>query len=347
MFLARSLLTTPVGWAIMAIALAAMLIYKYWNPIKAFFAGVIDGIMKGLEPVKPTLIALGEAFSGIWAAVRPFVQPIIDWFGELFSVNQVAEGSTRSFGETFGLVIGGILSSVVQTGAMILDGWRMIFDGISSLVGSAWTEIKTAFDGGLLGILGLILNWSPIGAFYSAFAAVLSWFGIDLPAKFTEFGSNIIQGLWNGLIAKFEAVKGWFAEKAAWFKNAFAQSNQIRSPSRVFRRFGGWMMEGLQIGINQAAPRPLAAIGSVSRGLQQRFSDNTSSLAASMAANSAELSAARQGTAAAGGITVHFSPTINAPGGDAGQIQAAMQLGLREFEQLFERLMADKARRAY
>ena len=31
------------------------------------------------------------------------------------------------------------------------------------------------------------------------------------------------------------------------------------------------MMEGLQIGINQAAPRPLAAIGSVSRGLQQRF----------------------------------------------------------------------------
>ena len=223
----------------------------------------------------------------------------------------------------------------------------MIFDGISSLVGSAWEQIKTAFDGGLLGILGLILNWSPIGAFYSAFAAVLSWFSIDLPAKFTEFGSNIIQGLWNGLIAKFEAVKGWFAEKAAWFKNAFAQSNQIRSPSRVFRRFGGWMMEGLQIGINQAAPRPLAAIGSVSRGLQQRFSDNTSSLAASMAANSAELSAARQGTAAAGGITVHFSPTINAPGGDAGQIQAAMQMSYREFEQMFRRMMEDWDRRSY
>ena len=149
------------------------------------------------------------------------------------------------------------------------------------------------------------------------------------------------------MIAKFEAVKAWFAEKAAWFKNAFAQSNQIHSPSRVFRRFGGWMMEGLQIGINQAAPRPLAAIGSVSRDLQQRFSDNTSSLAASMAANSAELSAARQGTAAAGGITVHFSPTINAPGGDAGQIQAAMQMSYREFEQMFRRMMEDWDRRSY
>ena len=229
----------------------------------------------------------------------------------------------------------------------IVGGAKLLWTDLSNFFSSLWQQIVGFFNSGIGNISATIINWSPLGLFYQAFSAVMSWFGIELPAKFTEFGSNIIQGLWNGLIAKFEAVKGWFAEKAAWFKNAFAQSNQIRSPSRVFRRFGGWMMEGLQIGINQAAPRPLAAIGSVSRGLQQRFSDNTSSLAASMAANSAELSAARQGTAAAGGITVHFSPTINAPGGDAGQIQAAMQLGLREFEQLFERLMADKARRAY
>ncbi|WP_064087612.1 phage tail tape measure protein [Eikenella corrodens] len=229
----------------------------------------------------------------------------------------------------------------------IVGGAKLLWTDLSNFFSSLWQQIVGFFNSGIGNISATIINWSPLGLFYQAFSAVMSWFGIELPAKFTEFGSNIIQGLWNGLIAKFEAVKGWFAEKAAWFKNAFAQSNQIRSPSRVFRRFGGWMMEGLQIGINQAAPRPLAAIGSVSRGLQQRFSDNTSSLAASMAANSAELSAARQGTAAAGGITVHFNPTINAPGGDAGQIQAAMQIGLREFEQLFERLMADKARRAY
>ena len=335
----------------MAIALAAVLIYKYWNPIKAFFAGVIDGIMKGLEPVKPTLIALGEAFSGIWAAVRPFVQPIIDWFGELFSVNQVAEGSARSFGETFGLVIGSILSSVVQTGAMILDGWRMIFDGISSLVGSAWTEIKTAFDGGLLGILGLILNWSPIGAFYSAFAAVLSWFGIELPAKFTEFGSNIISGLWNGLKAKFEEVKAWFSGVAGWFSSKFAIRNEMHSPSRLFRRFGGWMMQGLQMGIDGGASRPLNAIGSVASDLQQRFSDNTSSLAASMAANSAELSAARQGSAAAGGITINFNPTINANAGDIGQIAALLRDAKdelrRELPGLLKLIHADELRRAY
>lgn len=329
-------MSNPIGAAIAAIAIAAFLIYKNWGAVKSFFIGLWDGIQDGIRPVLPLLEMIAFGWQQIWDVVKGF-------FSDFFSSNDEASESAQGFG----YIIGYILGSILNIGPMILDGWRMIFDGIFSLVGSAWEQIKTAFDGGLLGILGLILNWSPIGAFYSAFAAVLSWFGIELPGKFTEFGSNIISGLWNGLKAKFEEVKAWFSGVAGWFSSKFAIRNEIHSPSRLFRRFGGWMMQGLQLGIDGGASRPLNAIGSVASDLQQRFSGNTSSLAASMAANSAELSAARQGTAAAGGITVHFSPTINAPGGDAGQIQAALQMGLREFEQLFERLMADKARRAY
>ena len=337
----------PVVLAVAAVAAVAFVIYKYWKPLKAFFAGFWEGLTKGLEPLTPLFDAFVGTLSGIWTAVQPYLQPVLDWFGDFFNLTQAGEGNARSWGESVGSALASVVNTVVSVGTMIVDGWRMIFDGIFSLADSAWTQIKTAFDGGLLGILGLILNWSPIGAFYSAFAAVLSWFGIDLPARFTEFGSNIIQGLWNGLQAKFEAVRAWLAEKAAALKNTFAGVMDIHSPSRVFRRFGGWMMEGLQIGINQGAPRPLNAIGGVASDLQQRFTNHTSSLAASMAANSAELSAARQGAAAAGGITVHFSPTIHAPGGNPQQIEAALQIGLREFEAMFRRMMEDKARRAY
>lgn len=337
----------PVVLAVAAVAAVAFVIYKYWKPLKAFFAGFWEGLTKGLEPLTPLFDAFVGTLSGIWTAVQPYLQPVLDWFGDFFNLTQAGEGNARNWGESVGSALASVVNTVVSVGTMIVDGWRMIFDGIFSLADSAWTQIKTAFDGGLLGILGLILNWSPIGAFYSAFAAVLSWFGIDLPARFTEFGSNIIQGLWNGLQAKFEAVRAWLAEKAAALKNTFAGVMDIHSPSRVFRRFGGWMMEGLQIGINQGAPRPLNAIGGVASDLQQRFTNHTSSLAASMAANSAELSAARQGAAAAGGITVHFSPTIHAPGGNPQQIEAALQMGLQEFETMFRRMMDDKARRAY
>ena len=41
----------------------------------------------------------------------------------------------------------------------------------------------------------LLMNWSPVGLLYKAFAAALKYLGVDLPAKFTDFGSNLIDGL--------------------------------------------------------------------------------------------------------------------------------------------------------
>ena len=340
----------PLVLAVGALALVGWIIYKAWNPIKAFFAGLWDRLLKGLEPLKPAFDALVSALSdawdgiynaispvvdaissvlgGLWDTIKPFIQPLLDFFGDFFSTTQIAEGGARSFGESLGLWIGEKITAVA--------GW----------VGGKIAEMKTAFDGGLLGILGLILNWSPIGAFYSAFAAVLSWFGIDLPSSFTQFGANIIQGLWNGLQSKFESVKAWLAEKAASLKQAFAGVMGIHSPSRVFRRFGGWMMDGLQIGLDGSATRPIASIANTAGRLKSGFTDHMGALAARLSAGGEAFASARN-TQAAGGMTINYNPTINAPGGNPQQIEAALQMGLREFEAMFRRMMDDKARRAY
>ena len=233
----------------------------------------------------------------------------------------------------------------------IVGGAKLLWTDLSNFFSSLWQQIVGFFNSGIGNISATIINWSPLGLFYQAFSAVMSLFGIELPAKFTEFGSNIISGLWNGLKAKFEEVKAWFSGVAGWFSSKFAIRNEIHSPSRLFRRFGGWMMQGLQMGIDGGASRPLNAIGSVASDLQQRFSDNTSSLAASMAANSAELSAARQDSAAVGGITINFNPTINANAGDIGQIAALLRDAKdelrRELPGLLKLIHADELRRAY
>ncbi|MFD1246021.1 phage tail tape measure protein, partial [Paralysiella testudinis] len=233
--LGRAFLATPIGLAVAGIAIAALLIYKYWKPIKAFFAGFWEGLKQGLAPLQPLFDSIGSALGGLWQTIQPFVQPVIDWFKDFFSITQVAEGGARSFGESVGLWIGEKIAAVAA--------W----------VGGKIGEIKAAFSGGLSGILALIINWSPLGAFYSAFSAVLSWFGVSLPATFTGFGQMILQGLWNGLKAKFEEVKGWFSGVAGWFGSVMQQKNEIESPSRLFKRFGGFMMEGLQIGLANGA----------------------------------------------------------------------------------------------
>lgn len=329
----------PLLLVVGAIALAGWAVYKAWNPLKAFFTGLWNGLLKGLAPLKPAFEAFLSAISpitgvissvlgGLWKTVQPFLQPLLDFFGDFFSTTQMAEGGARSFGETVGLWIGEKVSAVAN--------W----------VVSKISEIKSAFDGGLKEILTLILNWSPISVFYSAFAAVMSWFGVELPAKFTGFGQMLLDGLANGIKSRVESVVAVVGGVVSRIKSAFTAPTQIRSPSRLFMRYGGWITEGLSIGINRGAARPIGAVGAWAGRMRDGFAERMGNLRSNIAARIG-VAADAAGNGVSGNITVHFNPTINAPGGDTAQIQTALALSQREFEAMFRRMMADKARRAY
>lgn len=221
-----------------------------------------------------------------------------------------------------------------------------VVNSIASFFGTCWESIKAFFNSGIGNISAQIINWSPLGLFYQSFASVMSWFGVQLPSSFTQFGANIIQGLWNGLKSKIESVKTWFAQQAASLKQTFAGVMGIHSPSRVFRRFGGWMMEGLQIGLDKGASRPIASVANTAGRLKSGFAEHMGQMAARVSSGRAAFADARN-SQSTGGMTINYNPTINAPGGNPQQIEAALQIGLREFEAMFRRMMEDKARRAY
>ena len=221
-----------------------------------------------------------------------------------------------------------------------------VVNSIASFFGTCWERIKAFFNSGIGNISAQIINWSPLGLFYQSFASVMSWFGVQLPSSFTQFGANIIQGLWNGLKSKIESVKTWFAQQAASLKQTFAGVMGIHSPSRVFRRFGGWMMEGLQIGLDKGASRPIASVANTAGRLKSGFAEHMGQMAARVSSGRAAFADARS-SQSTGGMTINYNPTINAPGGNPQQIEAALQIGLREFEAMFRRMMDDKARRAY
>lgn len=301
-------------------------------------------------------------------------------FGWVVNAGRMLIGFLPMVGKAF-MALGGLLATplgalgLLAAAAYLLyarwdgvvGGAKLLWQDLCSVVGTVasavadffsnmWTAVQAFFSSGIANISAAIINWSPIGLFYQAFAAVLNWFGVTLPAQFTGFGSMIIDGLVNGIRAKIgaaiEAVQGL----AARIKSAFtsAKSMDIHSPSRVFKRYGGFIAEGLAIGVNGGAARPVGRIAQLAGSMKQRFAERMgglrSQVSARLAAHAGSLQQARQEAAAAqggGAITVHFNPTINAPGGNPAQIETALQTGLREFEQLFERLMADRARRAY
>ncbi|ECN4707902.1 phage tail tape measure protein, partial [Salmonella enterica subsp. enterica serovar Newport] len=87
---AGSAIVTALGaitWPIVAVGAAivagALLIRKYWEPISAFFTGVIEGIMSAFAPVgemfaplAPIFDGLGEKLRGVWQWFKDLIAPV-------------------------------------------------------------------------------------------------------------------------------------------------------------------------------------------------------------------------------------------------------------------------------
>jgi len=161
------------------------------------------------------------------------------------------------------LAIVAVFALLAGAAYLIYEKW----DAVKSYFASAWTEIMAGFDGGISGIVTVLANFNPVGLMYQAFARVLSYLGIDLPSRFTEFGSRIVTGLVNGLYAGLDQIKNAINNigdsTIAWFKEKL----DINSPSRVFAQLGNFTMAGLNQGLVEGSKGPLNAISRLGKQL--------------------------------------------------------------------------------
>ncbi|MFT0694135.1 phage tail tape measure protein [Acinetobacter bereziniae] len=243
LWVGRALSMTPIGRLVTVIGLAAYFIYKNWGPIKAFFINLWNGVKNAFN-------------TGV-----SFIKGIIQSIDQTFAENPILN----------------LLVPIIGIPRLIIANW----EPIKAFFSSVWThissifapigqwfngrmnEVKNAFSNGINILNSIINNWSPFGLFYKAFAKVLSWFGVDLPAKFTGFGSMIIDGLVKGIQAGFEKLKSLWATINGWMPDFMRKTMDIHSPSRVMAGLGGHIMSGLNIGLDRAFPNLKAKFADV------------------------------------------------------------------------------------
>ncbi|MFN7042959.1 MAG: phage tail tape measure protein [Acidovorax temperans] len=103
----------PVIAVVAAIAVAALLIYKYWGPIKAFLGGVWDGLAIGLAPVLSQMAPLLEFGSTLVSWLGQAWQWFTSLIGPIQSTQQELAGFA-SAGQLVGEVLGGIVAKIIQ-----------------------------------------------------------------------------------------------------------------------------------------------------------------------------------------------------------------------------------------
>ncbi|WP_265584074.1 phage tail tape measure protein [Chitinimonas koreensis] len=251
LFVGRAALMNPIGLGITAIAVAALLVVKYWEPIRAWFGGFWQGLREGLAPI-------GELFGRAFGVIAPILAPLRpvwdwllgaladawNWASQLFepfhATQQGLEAATAS-GRGFGRWLGSLITITtellaafatlplrfVEIGVQLMQG---LVDGITRALGTVKAAIVNAGD------------------------QTIGWFkerlGIHSPSRvFASLGGHTMDGLAIGL------DRGSQAPLAAML----ALTRQLTQP----------IVGAVALGTSVAAPAgqvavdPLAALGRI------------------------------------------------------------------------------------
>lgn len=130
-------LFSPVGLIVAAFVAAGLLIWKFWEPIKAFFTGFFAGVWEALGPLREAFSALSPVFDLIWKGIKS----VWNWFKRLLEPADASRETLEkctSAGKTFGKVVGwaiqtlvlGPMTLLLKSIGWVLEKLGLIPDGI-------------------------------------------------------------------------------------------------------------------------------------------------------------------------------------------------------------------------
>lgn len=125
-----------------------------------------------------------------------------------------------------------------------------LWQGIKQYASGAWGVITGIFSGDPSQIIGGLLKmWTAINTVFSG------W-----PARFVQWGADMLQGLVNGILGMAAAVGKAITGVVGGAVDKFKALLGINSPSRVFARFGDYTMQGYANGLDRTGDAPVASV---------------------------------------------------------------------------------------
>lgn len=198
------------------------------------FIGVIMGLIKGDWGAVWDGIKL--MVKGIWDAISGIVKGALNVLGTIIDTG--LRFVTGIFEFIFGMEPGSIYAKIKGFVDTIINFGKSIIDGLVKGIGGAVSGAVTS----VTGFVGDIID------------GIKDFLGIASPARIMlSIGENIVRGLWNGILA----AKDWIIARIQDFIDSvipgpIKEFLGIQSPSKMMAELGGYIVEGLAVGITNA-----------------------------------------------------------------------------------------------
>lgn len=285
-------------------------IIAIWNRITESLRNFFDGIIERLNALGFNFESITEVISTIWKGFCDLLAPVFEGaFGIIASILETVLGVLTGLLDVFiGYFTGdwdqfckgieGIFTSCLNGLISILQNLGNtlfgIFNAICKWFGTTWSEtwnkIKQFFSTVLNNMISSITTWASnmkskaTQAASNMYNAIVNGLA-SLPSKLLSIGKNIVQGLWNGI----QNAKSWLISKVSGLAksvlNGFKSAFGIHSPSTEMEEQGGYMMEGLGLGMESGLSQIFTFISSMFDSVMQRMSSLVDSISGIFSGN--------------------------------------------------------------
>ena len=210
-----------------------------WTTIKSSFSTSWSSITDG---VKNSWLSITQRFTSSWTTIKNGVSD---------SWNMIK----GNFASAWVTVTTGVKNSWESIKLSFSSAWGAVTRGVSD----AWTTIKAGFTSGMSNSLSSVkIGWTNIKeSFTSGVSAIIKSI-TDI--KWSDIGSNIVDGIWKGISDGWK----WLTDKVKNLANDLFEAAKdalgIHSPSRKFAEIGRYSVLGFNQGLSENAKSSLRAV---------------------------------------------------------------------------------------
>lgn len=256
--------------------------------VVGFFMAAPASIEAFVTAVTGLIGQLPGAIAGFLSSV---IQTVAGWVASMASGAASAGSGFLSGVVSFitqlpGNIASFLANAIASVAQWVADMGRNACDAGSGFLGNVVSFI-TQLPGNIAGFLGQVISnvgqWvSDMGRNAADAASSFARNVIDglsgIPGQVVSIGSNIIQGIIDGITGNAWAVVSSISGAVGGGIDAAKRLLGIASPSKVFKKFGRYIDEGLAIGIGDASDGPADAMASVVDGVKRASAFKASSV---------------------------------------------------------------------